>query len=80
MVIEQGLEGQIPVDAGETKVYPDFLTGSVLYTVKIKLDSDETEIIKFSPAAIDVNEARGSYLTITIEQNGALSWHTTYLY
>lgn len=69
MVLDTGLEGQIPVDAGETKRYPDFLSGAVMYTVKMWLgatgaeippDADEHDNVveaKFSPAASATSDA-----------------------
>jgi hypothetical protein len=88
LIMENGLEGQIPVDAGETKVYPDFLSGSVMYTVKMWLDSsdrapaddDERQTAEFSPAAIATSDNRGAFLTIEITRIGDLSWHVTYIH
>lgn len=91
-IIETGLEGQIPVDAGETKVYPDFLSGSIMYAVKMWLGTAEAETppnashddnvgeAKFSPDATGTRDARGSYLTVRVKPGGKLSWHVTYVY
>lgn len=89
-IIENGLEGQIPVDAGETKVYPDFLSGSVMYTVEMWIGSsevrttgdanDEIKTAEFSPAAKATPDARGSFLTARIGQNRELSWVVSYVY
>jgi hypothetical protein len=86
-VIKNGLEGQITIDAGKTKVYPDFLSGSIMYTVNMWIDStevgtnsdDKVKTAKFSPAAIATPDARGSFLTIQIKQTGKLSWSVTYV-
>lgn len=91
-VIEMGLDGQIPAEADETKVYPDFLSGSVLYTVKMWLgasdsdaspdasDSDNVVAAEFSPEASETPDARGSYLTGRIEPSGRLTWSVSYVY
>lgn len=91
-VIEMGLDGQIPVEADETKVYPDFLSGSVLYTVKMWLgtsesnvppnadDSDDVVAAEFSPEASETHDARGSYLTARMEPSGRLTWTVSYVY
>jgi hypothetical protein len=91
-VIETGLKSQIPIDANDTKVHPDFLSGSVVYTVKIWLgttgaktppdanDDDNVIEVKFSPNALGTPDARGSFLTVQIEQTGQLSWIVTFLY
>jgi hypothetical protein len=90
-VIETGLKSQISVDAGQTKVFPDFLSGSVMYTVKMWLgtvgakippDADNDDNVvedTFSPTASDTPDAHGSFLTVRIRQNGSLSWTVTYV-
>jgi hypothetical protein len=87
-----GLDGQIPVDAGETTVSPEFLTGAVMYTVKMWLGAAGAEIppdatehdtvvaANFSPDASAAPDARGSFLTAQITQTGMLSWHVTYVH
>lgn len=64
-VIETGLKSQISVESGQTKVFPDFLSGSVMYTVKMWLgtagakippdadDEDNVVEAKFSPNTSD---------------------------
>lgn len=90
-LIDRGrIEGQISIDAGKTKVYPDFLKGSTIYKVKMQMCCSEGEdtrnqnnsakVIEFSPTAVATPKANGSFLTIRITENGKIKWNITYNY
>lgn len=86
-----GLEAQIPIGAGETKVYSDFLSGSIPYRItawlgdpeedETPLDSDDGAVIReFSPAAVSTPDAHGSFAVIQVLQTGVISGHVTHVH